>query len=290
MIEYDDDRRFDEIRNDVGRLQSLVTLCMDMHVETDRLVLQHPDIRVTMLNGDVSRHEQRVEFLATPLKYEGNKAWRRRLSQKNLVSLEELGGVSAVARWLERSKRFERALDSLMSAGRARQMYVENRFLNIAGAAESFHRSVYGGTYMDPPEFSKLIEEYIKITPDEHREWLVNRIGYANDWPLRKRLKDLADRASGAIEPLIGNKRRWSNLVSGVRNNLTHLGQEPSPFGSGDLHFLTKSVYAAVRVCMLLEAGASLDVLSEKSEASNVYWYRERLKDAMGAITGALKS
>jgi hypothetical protein len=48
-------------------------------------------------------------------------------------------------------------------------------------------------------------------------------------------------------------------------------------FNGGDLVFLTESVYAVVRICMLLDCGVAIDTLTQKAHSDTVYWYRGRL-------------
>jgi hypothetical protein len=283
-IEYDGLQSFETIQADVSRIQSLVTLCVDAPTTTESLTVSRPDIESKMLDGSDSGHPQLVEYLALPLRHIEPGKQRLRHPFEMLVSYDDVGGVAGIARWLDVSERFRRALDSVMSIHRAKHMFAENRFLNVTFAAEAFHRITQETAYMDEAAFDALLEGYLATTPEEHHEWLRGKIGYGNEPPLRKRLMQLATRAGKATRPIIGDKSRWAQTLKDVRNELTHVGAESQEFDGGDLFFLTESVYAVVRVCMLLESGVPLDLLTEKAGNASITRYRERLHRSLERI------
>jgi ApeA N-terminal domain 1 len=165
-IEYDEMQAFDVIRKDVGRIQDLITLCIDAPTAIDSLILQRPDIRVKMLSGEETDFEQPIEFIAQPIRYLEPQERRPRHRHQMLLGFAELGGLEAIARWLDTSQRFQRALDSFMSIRHAKQMYAENRFLNVTFAAEAFHRIVTSGApYMNEEAFNTLLNVYLEDTP-----------------------------------------------------------------------------------------------------------------------------
>jgi len=288
VIEYDQMQAFEVIRKDVGRIQDLVTLCIDAPTAMDSLILRRPDIQATVLSGEDTGFAQPIEFIARPIRYVDPYQRRPRHWHQMLLGFEELGGVEAIARWLDASQRFQRALDSFMSIKHARQMFSENRFLNVTFAAEAFHRITLGAPYMDEEAFNSLLDVYLENTPEEHCDWLLERIKHGNEPPLRKRLDQLAARAGAATRPLIGNKSRWAYTLSQVRNELTHLGTNSRVFHGADLLFLTESVYAVVRICMLMECGVSPETLTRKANSPTMTWYRERLKGTIEKVRSQL--
>jgi len=74
-----------------------------------------------------------------------------------------------------------------------------------------------------------------------------------------------------------------------VRNALTHLNAESPEFNGGDLVFLTESVYAVVRICMLLDCGVSIDTLAQKADSYPVAWYRGRLAQSIERVREQLR-
>ncbi|MFF0243396.1 ApeA N-terminal domain 1-containing protein [Streptosporangium sandarakinum] len=289
-ISYHRLMEFDDIRKDVGRIQSLMTLCVDSPVSVDRFILRAPDIRLKLLSGEETKQEQEVEFRAPVLRHNPPSQREVRRYDQMFLSFDEVGGLRGIVNWIENSERFQRALDSLMSTKHAGRMYAENRFLNVAYAAEAFHRITRGGSYMPEGEFSELLNRYIEITPEGHRGWLVDRLGYANDYSLPKRLRKLAMEAKSVTRPLVGDEGRWANTISGVRNKLTHLPGNESPFSGGDLNSLSESVYSVMRVCMLLECGIPQEILASKRESSSASWGADKIKSAVERVRAQMKS
>lgn len=77
-------------------------------------------------------------------------------------------------------------------------MYLQNMFLNLAQAVESYHRRTLGGKYLSDDEYEIIKEHLIKsISKDvdsSFRESLVNKIKYGNEFSLRKRLKAIFEK------------------------------------------------------------------------------------------------
>jgi hypothetical protein len=281
---------FEAVQRDVSRIQALVTLCMDAPTVLDSLVLRRPDIRAKVLSGADAGVPQPIEFIATPIRYIDPQDRQPRHWHQMLLGFEELGGIEAIARWLDASERFQRALNSFISVKHAKQMFAENRFLNVTFAAEAFHRTTQGASYMDEGTFSGLLSAYLENTPERYHDWLRGRIEHGNEPPLRKRLHQLATRAGAATHPLIGDKGRWAYTLAQVRNELTHMGSDSRVFEGADLLFLTESVYAVVRICMLMDCGVSPEILTRKANSPRMMWYRERLKVAIARVRSQLAS
>ncbi|MEV4139370.1 HEPN domain-containing protein [Dactylosporangium sp. NPDC049742] len=288
-IHYNEPCSLDDIECDVRLIQNLMTFCMDVQIDRDKLSLTHPDIHMVMLDGSDSGAEQPMELVTSPIPYTAPEKRKPRHVYEMLLTFDELGGLPAIARWLDIAPRFQRALNSLMSVKYAERMYAENRFLNVTFGAEAFHRLTQNEPHMEPEKFQQILHACLESAPDEHREWLLGKIGFGNDPSLVKRLGKLAGRAATATRPVIGRKDRWAGTLSDVRNELTHLNADSPEFSGGDLMFLTESVYAVVRTCMLLDCGVSIDILTQKASSNRLFWYRERLAEAIERVREQLK-
>jgi ApeA N-terminal domain 1 len=265
-----------------------MALCVDAPVHLDKLILKHPDVRMLMLDGSDSGADQPIEFVSSPIPYIAPEARKVRHPHQMLLTFEEWGGLATIARWLEIAPHFQRALNSLMSVKYAEHMFAENRLMNATYGAEAFHRLTQNERYMEPTRFQQLLDAYLESTPDEYHGWLRGRV--RNDPPLVKRLTKLAGRAAGAIWPTIGTRGRWAWTLSRVRNELTRLNADSPEFDGGDLVFLTESVYAVVRICMLLDCGVPIDTLTQNADSGSVYWYRGRLAQAIEHVREQLKA
>jgi hypothetical protein len=286
-LRYDEPHSLEAIMRDVRLVQNLMTLCVDAPVHLDKLILKHPDVHLFMLDGSDSGFEQPIEFVSSPIPYIAPEARKVRQPYQMLLTFDELGGLPTIARWLEMAPQFQRALNSLMSVKYAEKMFAENRLMNATYGAEAFHRLTRNEPYMEPRQFQQLLDAYLESTPAEHHNWLRGKV--RNDPPLVKRLTKLAGQAGPAIRPTIGEKRRWADTLKQVRNALTHLSADSPEFDGGDLVFLTDSVYAVVRICMLLDCGVSIDTLTQKADSYPVYGYRGRLAKSIERVRNQLK-
>ncbi|WP_433247639.1 HEPN domain-containing protein [Actinomadura nitritigenes] len=287
-IDYDDLVAFSDILRDVGRVQDIVTLCIDSPVDIDQIILTRPDIESRTLSGRATGSPQHIEFRAPRLRYEPVDQRRVITYGAMLLNSDEVGRVSGLAKWIDEVENFERPLNSLMSTRHTDKIYAENRYLNIAFAAEAFHRNTQGGSYMDREEFDELLASYMEITPEARKEWLKGRLGYGNDAPLPKRLRELARQARPATRKLITDERRWVNTISRVRNELTHLGRGKSPFTGSDLYYLSESIFSVVRVEMLSKCGVSTETWARKSESTAMTWHAKRVQQAIDSTRDRL--
>jgi hypothetical protein len=278
-VRYSESTSFDVIRSDLGRIEDLVTLCADQVTSLDQLSIQRSDILVEMPSGAGEKtYEQEIEYIAPAVDV---KAWKTRHSQEMLLTYAEVGGISGIGRWLDAVPKFARSLDSLMSVKRAGRIYGENRFLNVAFAAEALHRDLRGGLDLPAEEFDKVRSRCLAAVGDSHSAWLDQRLRYANEMTLRNRLRALFEQSGEHALPFVDHPNRWVSVIAGVRNALTHLDSRRSGFDGGDLYYLSESLYALARACMLMELGVSGARIAEKSNSQPFSWYSNRLNGAV---------
>ncbi|MEV7012237.1 HEPN domain-containing protein [Streptosporangium sp. NPDC051022] len=287
-IDYSKLTEFDEIQKDIARLSDLVMLCIDRHAAIENVSLGRPDLIAHSIAGTPMGYEQVIEYRAPRLKPATIDHHKRLHDFDMLLTFSELGGINAVAKWLDASPKFQRSLSSLMSVRNTDRIYVENRFLNVTYAAEAFHRLTEGGSYIEPDEYDAVVQAYAEITPVKHRDWFTDKLSYGNEPPLSKRMRRLATRSRPATRNLIGDAGRWAQTISQTRNELTHLASDSRTFKNGDLYYLSESVYSVLRVCMLLESGVPESALAAKSNSNALTWHKERILQSINNIRAGL--
>ncbi|MEV7629387.1 HEPN domain-containing protein [Actinoplanes sp. NPDC089786] len=279
-IDYGAQQPIRTIRKDVSRIQSLVILCTGASTILDSFVVSRPEIKDRMLDGSESTHSKLIEVLAAPINYISTEERKPQPVHRMLLTYGELGGTPAVARWIDESKAFERPLEYFVSIRLAKQMYAQNRFLNATFAAEAFHRITVGGSRSADSDFRRILDECVRAVPQHHREWLERELVHNDEPTLRQRLVALVKEADSCIRPIIGNSKRrarWAFTCSQVRNEVTHIGSRVDKIDGEDLFFLAESVYDVVRICLLLVAGAPVEVLERKAASYATTWYKDRL-------------
>ena len=106
-----------------------------------------------------------------------------------------------------------------MSGG---QKYVDGKFLSLTQGIETLHRRNSHETQIPEDEFRNLIDTILNAIPDDgQRRWIDEKLKYANELSLRKRIKQMIE----PFKDLFGNARKRNFFISKVvdtRNYLTH--------------------------------------------------------------------
>jgi len=105
---------------------------------------------------------------------------------------------------------------------------VNVKFLAAVQAAESYHRALGTGLYMDQAVYDKAMCELLPRIPasiqGDHRISPKNRLKYGNEYPLRKRLNDMLNRVPEDLRLKIaaGDVNKFVGKVVDTRNYYTH--------------------------------------------------------------------
>ena len=126
-----------------------------------------------------------------------------------------------LVKWLDAYEHFEPAFNLYFASKSDRNGYLELKFLSLTQGIETLHRRKSNETVMPDDEFKYLVKLLGGACPDNKREWLENKLIYANELSLRKRLKQLLD----PFNPFFGNGKNRKALIDKIvntRNYLTH--------------------------------------------------------------------
>lgn len=164
--------------------------------------------------------------------------------------------------WCQVRERCLRASNMILGLRYAPARFIEGRLLTATGAAEVLHRAL---GQVQPPiaadEFSAMRKVLLEHTPDDHRQWVREKL--RNEVSLRERLRDLARLPdSKAMSRLVPDVERWAAVTTQARNDLTHEGYASRQ--TIDQVIAAVKVTTAVVVMNLLQA---LGVPSERQQA-----------------------
>ena len=255
QLKYAEPTPLSEILNDVGSLESLVTICADSPSGIHSILLYRSDMPEQALSGRIIEGTQKKIELGAAFGTLNRKRSKKPKNPYNmLVSFNDLGGIGVAARFIDEAPRLRSVIGSLVTM-RADTIFNENRFLNVSSAAEGFHRSTIGGSYMEKVEWKATKKHLKKFLARKHYKWFDSYMQHSNDPSLNRRLKDLVDRIGPLAETIVGDIPTWGRVVSTCRNNLTHLEGERESYDSEDLHWLAESVFNVTRLCLLLHIG-----------------------------------
>jgi hypothetical protein len=115
-----------------------------------------------------------------------------------------------------------------------REMYVQNEFLSLIQAIETYHRREFGGQYLPEEEFEEVYETLCASIPEEVEESFRSHLvhgtfRYANEYSLRKRLSELVLEHNGVLSELPANIESSINKIVNTRNYYIHYDENIEP-------------------------------------------------------------
>lgn len=165
-------------------------------------------------------------------------------------------------------------------------IYLENKFLNLAQAAESYHRRTYEGKYIptrDYKELSNILKNSIpEFVNEEHKLSLNSKIDFGNEYSLQTRLLEIFDKYEDIFGIIISDKITFIKDVKNTRNFLTHYSkslEKKAKTETEDLMGITEELKFFVEICFLIELGLNSDkihkLISQDNRYNNKYHFYE---------------
>jgi hypothetical protein len=165
----------------------------------------------------------------------------------------------ALSRWLQLQMTLGPALDLYFSTQYRQSMHLENRFLNVAGATEAYHRRTVP---VEPNALTKHIARLDRVLASATKadqQWFRGRLRHAYEPSFEDRVTALAARASPVLQLSIGLARPFAKRVADVRNLLVHQdpGAKTERPGGRDLLDLLGDLSLVFLVCLYQDLGFS---------------------------------
>ncbi len=167
---------------------------------------------------------------------------------------------------------------SVFSVLYSKEMYAEHRFLNLVQAAELYHRLKKNNQVLPKNEHEYRRNSILNSIPEEHKEWLKQKLEFSNEPTLKERLSDLTKEV---IIRLIDDPEKWIVKIKNTRNYYTHYNQslKKKAAKGEELFLLTQELSFVLQTCLLIELGCSPERSAELVQ-KNEYWkYRQRVKE-----------
>jgi hypothetical protein len=173
-----------------------------------------------------------------------------------------------VRTWFARSEQAVLAANVFFGSQLLESPAVNVKFLAAVQAAESYHRALGTGLYMDQAEYDKAIGEFLSGMPasiqGDHRQSLKNRLKYGNEHSLRKRLTDMFGRIPENARTRIASEiSRFVGKVVDTRNYYTHydLAAQQNAFEGRDAFVAAERMRILVVANLLHELGINDETL-----------------------------
>jgi hypothetical protein len=183
-------------------------------------------------------------------------SYERLFGQKDL----DLTIGECLSKWIAVFPKLKATLDLYMVALYSDQ-HLEGRFMMLIQAIESYHRRFFSGVYMEQSKFDdsiypKLANSIPVEIEGDHRDSLKNRLKYANEISLRKRLTELLEEHRDTIETIVVVPGDVVNRMVNLRNAQTHsIDGVGSEFSAKDFFVFSDILRLVLDACFLKEMG-----------------------------------
>jgi len=158
--------------------------------------------------------------------------------------------------WFDKGDRLSPCTNLYFSTIKNESLYLENEFLNLVQALESYHRRFKKNTTTDPATHRKKVAKILDSIPKREKDWLAPRLQYSNEPSLAARLRDIMKTYSEVTSVAISDPR-FVRRVTDTRNYLTHYSENlATRAAKGDSLFkLAQGIRLLFELCLLAEIG-----------------------------------
>jgi hypothetical protein len=233
--------QLESLMTTAARLQALVSIGTGRTAGFDELVLNHPDLT----QGPPSKPRQfrrSIDYLA---QWSARDVDPRPPARHDMpFTLNDLGGMAAVGRWLQVAERYHHQLDQVM-ATRYDGGMVSDRLLNRVAALEGFHK--------------------LRAAPN---------------LSLKQRLIQCAVVAGTPFQDLVPDVAKWADVAKRARNDIGH-GSGPGGFEAANTLFVADAAYWLFVLCLLRDMDAPEVVFTRITETPTYRWLKRNLADAL---------
>lgn len=209
----------------------------------------------------------------------GDSAWWRLQYQKRSVRMKDL-----FTAWIEAPERLRSLCDPYFSIVFGPNLPPEERFLVLARALESYHRSFGTKWEMPPEQYKARLDEIMEHVPETYREWLGDKLRYSNEPTLRRRLKELVGRCEELLWLFEKDElKRLVSLVVQKRNELTHPEgiQTPDPESSSAL---ADWLALLIEVLLFQESGLNEDEMTDLMACTDFSVRAYEIREQLGLL------
>ena len=184
-----------------------------------------------------------------------------------------------MGKWFENYEIFEPAFNLYFASRTQPSQFLDTKLLWLTQALETLHRRSSDETEMPEEEFASLRESVMQSCLQSRRQWLNDRLHYANELSFRHRIERLLE----PVRRWFGDHRKRRAFVSRVcdtRNYLTHYDEATTgnrATGSDEMFELYGKLEALFQLHLLSLIG--LDAQAIDSIIQGNRGLRRRLED-----------
>ena len=145
------------------------------------------------------------------------------LPQYMLFNLREIQNEFAniLKNWFDTKKILSPVINLYFGTLYNSEMYIEQTFLSLVQALESYHRRTKKNNEIDPSDHKKRVNSILNDVDNQYEKWLERKLSYTNEPTLKKRLQEMVDECEELLN-FSSKKKSFIYKVYDTRNYLTH--------------------------------------------------------------------
>jgi hypothetical protein len=211
--------------NMVNRLRDFLSLAVDQTVSIKEVSATNSNIIEKF--DDIGSKVVRMEIYFPAINHSDIEP--KIAPHKMLFRYQDIGEQpeKVLASWLALYDTIEPVMNLYFASKAGAQKFLDGRFLALAQAMETLHRRTSTETAMQQDQFEQLVAMIVKGCPDEHKEWLQQRLYYGNEISLARRIARLFE----PFTELFGDnaeRKKIKRMITDTRNYLTHYDEKLS--------------------------------------------------------------
>jgi hypothetical protein len=189
--------------------------------------------------------------------------------------------AQTLKKWFELKNRIGATYDLYFGVMYNSDLYLTNRFLMLAGAAEIYMgivSEIYMGIVSDV-ELQKKIERIDRIVKalsasdlnESDKDWVVTSLKGMKSLYFREKMERVYDAYSELLPKLsyvIGTRQEFARTITEYRNRLTHANVNYDDLDNETLFWLYKDLQLLLSLCIVTELGFT------KNEMEDIYFVR----------------
>lgn len=186
-----------------------------------------------------------------------------------------------IQKWFANYEKFEEPFNLVLSQYYISEYFLEGLFINVAQAAESFHRRLELVDDTPKIEQDKTFNDRRNIilenTPEELKNWVKSQITKPKHFYVTRLKYLLKEFSNSELDKMIGDHSKFVKDVAISRNYYTHYNrdQEKGAAHGVDLIFLYEKLRLLLLCSFLIESGFKKPLLEKliKEKSYNVFRY-----------------
>jgi hypothetical protein len=208
-------------------------------------------------NAAGEKKQVRLLFQQVPKRVE---PVRYLFAEQMLFTTRDIPFAQIVEKWVRFANAFSDICDLYFSVMYGRGLLRDAGFFMLMQVAEAYHRERYPGSEIPQEDYdNKKKKSIIDSAPTEYRGWLTEKLRYANELTLRKRLRSLIADDKDGLDLVVPDGASFIGKLVDTRNYMAHRTDELRLVAASgvELHYLSANLRVLLKLCFLRELGCS---------------------------------